>query len=178
MIKTAVFGSAFNPPHGGHLDVIEQALAVFEQVILVPSYQHAFGKSMAPFELRVAMAQALIAEQAFSGRVQVSDIEAHIAKRKPNQPIYTYDVLCEFEALHPDWALKFVVGPDNADPEVWQKFYQHQAIDKRWGRWHAKEQKPIRSTLLRAAIANGEPISPSDCPPAVLALCKSYFANC
>ena len=37
-LKIAVFGSAFNPPHMGHADVVTQALAHFDRVILVPNF--------------------------------------------------------------------------------------------------------------------------------------------
>lgn len=172
LIKTAIFGSAFNPPHCGHLDVIEQALAEFDQVVVVPSFQHAFGKTMAPFNVRLEMANALIKGMS---SVSVSDIESSIALQKPGEPIYTYDVLCALEALHPNWVMQFVVGPDNANPEVWQKFYQHKAIGERWGRWPAKERKHIRSTAIREALSRGEVIHSGTCPTDVTAIYTRYL---
>lgn len=167
---TAVFGSAFNPPHMGHADVVEQALAVFDRVILVPSFAHAFGKTMAPFALRLAMAQALKTHSGWGERVWVSDIEQDIAvKKEPSAAIYTFDVLSALEVLEPNHAFTFIVGPDNAEPATWAKFYKAEEIDKRWGRWVAQEQKAIRSTGIRTMINNKQ------CPPE--AHCPSIIAE-
>ncbi|HIB77351.1 MAG TPA: hypothetical protein EYO58_06995 [Flavobacteriales bacterium] len=44
MTVIAVFGSAFNPPHLGHMDVVRQCLSHVDQVLIVPSARHPFGK--------------------------------------------------------------------------------------------------------------------------------------
>ena len=175
--KTAVFGSAFNPPHMGHADVINQALEVFERVILVPSFVHAFGKTMAPFDLRLAMTNVLTKHHTdWLQRVTVSDIEKAIADRKPaNSPIYTYDVLVELESLHPNDSLTFAVGPDNANPQTWAKFYNASEIDKRWGHWEAKEQKKIRSTDIREILQSGRQANVNDCPPEIGTMYRQYI---
>ncbi|EAZ99786.1 hypothetical protein [Marinobacter sp. ELB17] len=50
-----ILGSAFNPPTRGHLDAIRQALDVRDEVWLVPSIDHFFGKAMLPFPIRWQM---------------------------------------------------------------------------------------------------------------------------
>ncbi len=171
--KIAVLGSAFNPPHMGHADVVEQALALFDCVILVPSFAHAFGKKMAPFTLRLAMIESLKQHVGWDARVVVSDIEQEIAARKdPDTPIYTFDVLEAIEVIKPHSELTFAVGPDNAAAATWAKFYKSEEIDLRWGRWIAKEQKPIRSTAIRALIEQGKYPPTSACPATVA---QQYF---
>jgi len=157
--KIAIFGSAFNPPHFGHLDVIRQCESWADLIILVPSYAHAFGKEMAPFSQRVQMGKILLNElyeNKFKKNILVSDIEQSIAKEKNkgNTPIYTFDVLEAFEKLYPCDQLFFVLGPDNARPTVWNKFYKASEIKARWNIWTAKENLAIRSTNIRTYIKN------------------------
>ncbi len=167
--KMAVFGSAFNPPHMGHADVINQVLEVFDRVIVVPSFSHAFGKAMAAYSLRLDLVRTLVRlHPDWQQRVIVSDIEETIAEKKAdNEPIYTFDVLKELEAQQPFDQLVFVVGPDNAVPEIWTKFYKAREIDERWGRWEAKERKKVRSTVIRRQLKTGGHPKPEECPPAI-----------
>ncbi len=174
--KVAVFGSAFNPPHMGHADAVNQVLEHFDEVILVPSFAHAFGKSMAPFRLRVEMAAALVKHCGWGVRVKVSDIEESIAARKlSSEPVYTFDVLEALENHNPDTHYTFIVGPDNAVNETWKKFFNAEEIDRRWGRWAAKEREPIRSTYIRKALKDGADIPQKICPATVLDTYKNYL---
>ena len=54
----AIYGGAFDPPHAGHASVIRRVLDSCDQVLVVPSYQHADGKRMADFDLRCAGSSA------------------------------------------------------------------------------------------------------------------------
>lgn len=177
--KIAVFGSAFNPPHRGHEDVIAQALVVFDHVLVIPNYKHAFGKVMMPFELRLAMAQSLAVESPTPSRVTVLDVECDIAQRKTaagdSTPIYTYDVLCELEARYPQAQLHFVIGPDNADPIIWRQFYKADEITRRWQLWFAKERIAVRSTLIREGLVNGMLPSLEQCNAKVIDLLRAFY---
>ncbi len=176
--RTAVFGSAFNPPHMGHADVINQALGHFSGVILVPSFAHAFGKAMAPFQLRLDMAAALAKHCDWGTNVRVSDIEKSIEAHKPrSEPVYTFDVLEAMEKLWPDTQFVFIVGPDNAKNETWQKFYKASEIDQRWGRWAAEEREQIRSTFIRDALSKGADIPSTMCPATVLDHYTNYLLD-
>lgn len=175
-LKIAVFGSAFNPPHMGHADVVTQALAHFDRVILVPNFAHAFGKVMAPFDLRLAMAKMLHAQQNWKGRVIVSDIEQTLAAKKASgEPIYTFDVMEALEPLYPTCKLTFIVGPDNANAQTWAKFYKSNEIEKRWGRWVAQENKHIRSTSIRALIEQGQQPSLEQCPANIVQQYRNFI---
>lgn len=182
----AVFGSAFNPPHRGHEDVIKQVLSCVDCVLLVPSYCHAFGKQMAPYEQRLAMTKAMATGLHHSlgaslnssvhgvGRIQVSDIERKISEKNfADQAIYTYDVLHALEQENPHASLIFVLGPDNAEPATWDKFYRSQDILDRWGTWVAKEMVPVRSTAIRHTLAQGDLPTEGECAVEVIDILKT-----
>lgn len=157
-ITIAVLGSAFDPPHLGHMDVIHQALTQADMAVVVPSAVHPFGKQMAPFDDRVRML-VMIVNDVFGPqeqRILVSGIEDNLAESNGGKPVYTFHML---EALENqlrrqfgNFNLKFVVGPDNAKREVWQKFYRHEEIEQRWGLLVAQENLRIRSTTVRQVI--------------------------
>lgn len=178
----AIFGSAFNPPHLGHADVIQQTAIWADKIMTVPSYCHAFGKQMAPFDLRVRMTQALIRSLPDAlikhKTIEVSTIEQRLAlantqKKQPTNtptPIYTFDVLTALALEYPNDTLKFVVGPDNADPMVWSRFYKSEEILATWGVWAAQERLGIRSRHIRELIYHHKQPSTAQCPLAVLDL--------
>lgn len=159
-MKVGLFGSACNPPHNGHADVIQQALHVFDRVIVVPSYVHPFGKVMAPFDLRLGMVQAMVDELHGGDRVVVSDIErdmyeARVAAGSPC-PVYTWQLLSELDVRFPDDSHMFVAGHDVLAPETWSKYCEGDLIKSRWGVWEAKENLNVRSSIIRPALASAE----------------------
>ena len=165
--RIGVFGSAFNPPHRGHLDVVNQAVQAFEAVIVVPSFKHAFGKEMLAFEVRMSLTEALFGEKEQS--ISVSAVEREIANTNiPDRPVYTYDVLQELQERNPAAEINFIVGPDNAHPDTWKRFYRSEDILAQWGIWVAEETVPVRSTLIREMIRNGERVPDTLCPISVM----------
>lgn len=150
-----IFGSAFNPPTLGHKDAITQATQDCNKILLVPSASHAFGKTMLPYELRYRMLMGFIQDiqPDVSCKLEVCDIE-HQMLNEGMTPIYTFDVMDRLESELNTTKLAFIMGPDNANPKTWQKFYKHQEIDARWKKIICDEQAPIRSTLLRDKIAD------------------------
>lgn len=162
--RVAVIGSAFNPPHLGHKDVIEQIYCDFDEILLVPSYRHAFGKKMVPFEHRLYMASMM--GQCFHSEdyirysttptILTSDIERQIGRSKPG-PVYTYDVLSALEGKYEkagvESDLTFIVGPDNACSETWSQFYKGSEILERWKLRSVSERVSVRSTQIRDLIS-------------------------
>ncbi len=173
-LSIGLYGSAFNPPHLGHLDVLNQAANAFDLIYLIPSFNHAFGKQMAPFSQRMSMANALLQDIDSHEKFTVSDIELEIAnKQMVKKPIFTFDVLTQLSIRHPHAEIKFIVGPDNADPKVWGQFYNADKIIEKWGLWEAQERRPIRSSLIRQRIS--QMLSVDDLVPAKIAqLIKQY----
>lgn len=151
MRRIGVFGASFNPPTLGHADVINQALPHFDEILLVPSLSHPFGKILVSLEHRLAMLQLFLdpwKNLPPEKNIQISLIEKNLYEGNQNaKPIYTFDVLCALERHSAE--LSFILGPDNSDPIIWQKFYRYQEIEKKWPLFHAHENIPIHSTLVR-----------------------------
>jgi nicotinate-nucleotide adenylyltransferase len=149
-----VFGSAFNPPTLGHADLIQQALETghFQKILLVPSYRHAFGKSMADYSLRCQLVSAFIADMKLE-ECQLYAVEDKIAN---DRPIYTYDLMHYIETQFKQ-PIGFILGEDN-----WlnfNQFYKADDIKQRWPIFVGKERKNIRSTLVRARLEQHQDVS-------------------
>jgi len=151
-MKVAVFGSAFNPPHLGHADVIFNALKDYDLIILVPSYAHAFNKAMVGFSYRLNLLEVFI--QMFPAkRVLISSVEE--ALKEINQPVYTFDVLSELSKQYPNAEkFNFIIGPDNE--KGWDKFHKAKEIKLNWGVKVYPENKSVRSSKIRALLSNKE----------------------
>jgi nicotinate-nucleotide adenylyltransferase len=116
-MELAVFGGSFDPPHVAHLLTASYVLATggFARVLVVPVYEHAFDKPLAPFAHRLAMCRAC-----FSGLsdVVVSDVEAELPR-----PSYTERTLERIARDHPEFRLRFVMGSDAlADTSKWHDY--------------------------------------------------------
>ncbi len=76
---TIIYGGSFNPPHFGHAATclwLMKCLNAYK-VDVVPTYQHAFNKSLAPFIDRVVMCELMSAPWRNS-EVGVSQIEKYM----------------------------------------------------------------------------------------------------
>ena len=118
--EIALFGGSFNPPHLGHLFVITQVLATeaVDEVWLVPTHTHAFGKDLAPFPLRLAMCRA--AAELFGDRVRACSVEGDLARKgRENR---TVDTLEHLASAHPDDRFALVIGTDLlAEVDRWKR---------------------------------------------------------
>ncbi|OQX37149.1 MAG: hypothetical protein B0D91_07495 [Oceanospirillales bacterium LUC14_002_19_P2] len=153
MTDIGVFGSVFDPPTLGHLDVLEQAAEHFDHIILVPSAAHAFSKQPLPFEQRLSLLWCFAKSITLPGcTLEVSEIENTLLNQQPEKPVYTFDVLVALEATHPDANLSFIRGPDNAAPETWQRFYRYAEIETRWALFTANERVRARSSQVRQLL--------------------------
>jgi len=153
MRRYAVYGGSFDPVHFGHLSLVEQAVALGYEVIMMPAFRHAFGKQSAPFEHRMRMcALALLACQ-LQEHARVCAIECSLAQAS-TAPVYTYDVLCHLRDKL-GHAPCLLVGPDIA--AEWQRWYRHTEIDQEFGRLCLPLTHAIRSTDIRQRLHAGEP---------------------
>jgi len=162
MIRVAVYGGSFNPPHVGHAMVTAWLRWTdrVDEVWLLPTFEHAFGKALLPFELRVQCCEALAT--AVGPWVRVEPIESQLPV-----PSYTIDTLEALSREHPRHHFRVVVGADIL-PET-----------PRWKAWDAIEESfppivvgrggyppipgvpsfpEISSTEIRAAIVRGDPV--------------------
>lgn len=107
-MRIGVYGGSFNPPHIGHALVVGWLLWTdrVDEVWLLPTFAHAFGKESMPFDMRLAMCRAL-ARAVAPDRIHVDPIERDLPT-----PSYTIDTLTHFAAEHPEHRFRLVVGAD------------------------------------------------------------------
>jgi nicotinate-nucleotide adenylyltransferase len=163
-----ILGSAFNPPHLGHKDVIQQVSQNFDEILLIPSFNHAFNKKMVSYQDRLCMtsmlAQSFYIETDQTNKQLAPIVTSSIEKElgiHTDSPVYTYDVLNELERRYLNSEIKptlnFIIGPDNATEKIWSKFYKGEEIVDRWNLTIVSERIPVRSTVIRELIAHSDP---------------------
>ncbi|OEF27601.1 nicotinate-nicotinamide nucleotide adenylyltransferase [Vibrio rumoiensis] len=148
----AIFGSAFNPPSLGHKSVLD-SLSHFDQILLVPSIAHAWGKDMLPFDIRCQMVEKFLIDVDLPN-AKLSRIEEILYT--PGDNVTTFSVLNNLQELYPEDGLTFVIGPDNF--AKFSSFYKADAIMHQWSVLACPETLPIRSTSIRQRCLNGESI--------------------
>ena len=153
----AVYGGAFDPPHAGHASVIQRALELTEQLLLVPSFRHADGKRMAAFQLRCSWLERLA--QRFDERVRVCSVEQELGR--DGQVIYSVDLLQRLAHDHrlPNARLALLIGEDNL-PRL-AHFHRAGELRQQFGLLVASEQMTVHSSAIRAMIAAGKDIPPA-----------------
>jgi nicotinate-nucleotide adenylyltransferase len=103
----AIFGGSFDPPHIGHQLACLYVLSTttVDELWLVPTHEHAFGKPLTPFAHRFEMCRALA--EPFGPRVRVSDIE-----RVRGGVSRTADTVRTLRSHHPNDRFSWIVGAD------------------------------------------------------------------
>jgi len=115
--SVAIYGGSFDPPHVSHVLAALYALKVggFDCVLVVPVFEHAFHKRLTPFEHRLRLC-----ELAFSG---IAGVEVSAVERELETPSLTLRTLEHLSGLHPDWALRLLVGSDVlSETSKWHAF--------------------------------------------------------
>jgi len=171
--EIAIFGGSFDPPHLGHVFLAAYALSVqsVERVLVVPVYQHAFGKPLSPFEDRVAMCELSFRDLR---RVEISRLEQELGG--VSRTVRLIDALA---TRYPQHRLRTLVGSDIlAESDRWQDFARVRErapllVAMRGGyeagseaEAHGPTLPMISSTEVREALARGE--SPCDRVPAAV----------
>ncbi len=159
--KVAVFGSAFNPPTLGHKSVVDR-LSHFDEVLLVPSIAHAWGKSLPDFGLRCEWVEAFVKDLGLAN-VRLSRIEEEIYSE--NEAVTTHALLEKLSNDCPDTEFTFVLGPDNV--LSFGKFYKAKEILRRWSILACPETVNVRSTQIRETVLSGGDISSMTTPSVV-----------
>jgi len=100
-----LFGGSFDPPHIGHQALLESLVSEFPDatLTLIPVHTHAFGKTLAPFELRYRWCELLA--KSIDSRIEVSNIESSLDGS-------SLSTVQHFHALEPDRRLVWVIGSD------------------------------------------------------------------
>lgn len=163
--EVAIFGGSFDPPHLAHVlvSVWARVGAGVDHVLWIPTFEHAFGKRLLPFEKRAEMCRLAIEDLPFAS---VSRIE-----RERGGTSRTLDTLEGLRAEHPDWRMRLLIGSDLlATTSRWYRWDEVAALAPplvvgRPGhlgefREEAREltMPDVSSTAVRAAIAAEESV--------------------
>ncbi len=115
--RVALLGGSFDPPHVAHALLAAYVLMTGEidEVLVVPVFEHAFGKRLAPFADRLALCELAFAALR---AVTVSPVEAALPS-----PSRTLTTLQHLQQERPSAAFRLVVGSDVlADAPKWYAF--------------------------------------------------------
>ena len=142
MTRVALFGGSFNPPHVAHQLVALYVLETqpVDELWFVPTFAHPFGKTLAPYDDRIAMCE--LAAAPLGARARVSRAEAELAARPGFVTSHTLD-LVDYLAVQ-GHALRLVVGTD----------ILHDAA-----KWHRWDDVVARAPLIVVGRA-GHPLPP------------------
>ena len=124
-MNIAILGGSFNPPHICHLFALQYMLAASDadQAWLLPCYQHAFGKTLAPFEHRFAMCQLVVSDFR-DERVRALPLE-----RDRQGTSWTIETARHIKRLHPDDELIWAIGSDVLfELDRWRAFEELQRL--------------------------------------------------
>ena len=113
-MKLILFGGSFDPPHMGHLKIIEKCCGECDKLILMPSAHSQLKKNppIAQAKHRIKMLEILTHELNYP--IQIDNWE--ISQPEPN---YTYFAIQHVQKEHPISSISLVVGADQLE-----QFYQ------------------------------------------------------
>lgn len=105
-MNIGIYGGAFDPPHMSHVWAVGYALSVghFDEILVVPCWEHSFGKQMSLFGDRLEMSRRAFA--LYGEKVLVSSIEFVFRSR------YTYDLLHRMIQRQPQDRFTLIIGED------------------------------------------------------------------
>jgi nicotinate-nucleotide adenylyltransferase len=165
-VKLGILGGSFDPPHLGHLLLAAVALATTEldRVLVIPVFEHALQKELAPYPHRLRMCEFAFADLP---RVEVSAIERDLGGTSR-----TLRLIEALEERHREAEFRLIVGADILnETHLWHAFDEierrapllaigrsgvaHPKVDPR-----APVLPNISSTEVRTTLANGGDVSP------------------
>jgi nicotinate-nucleotide adenylyltransferase len=142
-MDVALFGGSFNPPHVGHLmaALYLRSVVGVDEVWLVPSYKHPFGKPLVPFEDRVNMCRAMARD--VGPWLTVCRAEASVGGEGRTIELLEYLV-----PRHPGVAFRWVIGSDILGDLP------------KWKAWDRIQQLVTVTVLHRAGYPSPEALGP------------------
>lgn len=161
MREISLLGGSFNPPHVGHLMAALYLRATLgsDEVWLLPSFIHPFGKPLEAFEDRVAMCEAMATD--VGPWLQVSRAEAEVGGEGR-----TIELLEWLLPRNPEVTFRWVIGSDIlADLPKWKAWDRIESMVKvtvlhRAGYPSARALGPpmveVSSTEIRKRLEAGE----------------------
>jgi len=166
MKQIAVFGGSFDPPQVCHMLVVTYALSRggYDEIRLVPVFEHPFAKPLAPFKQRVEMLKRSLAH--LGPKVVVDPIESTLPA-----PSYTIDTVKAMLAREDDIRITWLCGADvYEERHLWKRWdeletlvnfsvYGREGTDSSYSSPDLPELPNISSTDVRERIASGQPVS-------------------
>jgi nicotinate-nucleotide adenylyltransferase len=106
-MKVGILGGSFDPPHRGHTTITNRLLKLkqFDEIWLMPCYQHPFNKNLSSPDKRLEMTEFLE-----KGQVKVSDLE--IKNKATSHTITTLKSLAD---KFPDDKFSWIIGTDQLE---------------------------------------------------------------
>lgn len=118
MIKTGIFGGAFNPVHKGHVRLAEEAVRQLKlkRLLIIPTYDSPHKDTkLAPFEDRAEMCRRAFGH--IEG-AEISDIEVRLGGKS-----FTINTIRALKSRYPDEQLFLLIGGDMLFGfEQWYKY--------------------------------------------------------
>ena len=157
----ALFGGSFNPPHVCHTLASLWVLQTqpVDEIWWIPTYQHAFDKSLASFDERLEMCHLATAE--------LQRIQIHTIERDLGGESRTIDTVRELHRRHPGVDFSLVIGADILEEihrwKNWEGLIELVSliVVGRKGYAHPNSDQivdlalpDISSTIIRDALAN------------------------
>ena len=110
MIKTGVFGGAFNPPHKGHINLAKEAIEQLKlrKLLIIPTFESPHkATKLAPFDERAEMCR-----KAFSGISDKCEVEICEIERELGGVSYTINTLRALKKRYTDARFFLLIGGD------------------------------------------------------------------
>lgn len=148
MKKVGIFGLTANPVHFGHKDVVEKAAKSLDEVWINPVFVHPWGKKPVSYEHRKAMCELMFGD---IPNVKTVELDKDFYLEQDRTP-YSYDVLVEAKKRFGVTAC-LIIGQDNFEPQVWQKFYKYKEIEDEFGVFVLADSG-THSTDIREMVKN------------------------
>ena len=122
-MKIACLGTSANPPHLGHVKIAQLLLKrhLADQIWIIPSYHHVFGKPLLPWKYRWAMVKMIT-----NKKIKACDIEKNRRGKS-----YTIDTVLALQNKYPQHKFYWIIGSDIVKKGEYLK----------WHKWSYLKQK-------------------------------------
>jgi nicotinate-nucleotide adenylyltransferase len=124
--RVAILGGAFNPIHIGHIQLAQFVLNTsgqFDEVWLMPAYNHMYNKDMVDSVYRLKMCEIAAKKDA---RIKVFDYE--ISNKLKGETFYFFKRLKEERELTEKYQFAMIIGLDNAN--TFHKWVNYQDLER------------------------------------------------
>lgn len=149
-----LFGITANPPHYGHMEVIEKAAQDLDEVWVSPVFIHPFGKKFIDYLHRVKMLEMMLKDLKATN-VFLKHLDKEFFEEK-NEMVYSYLLLKHQKEKEPNLTFKLIVGEDNE--KIFDKFKFGQEIISEFGLYVVPD-KGFHSTDIRNAIKENKEVT-------------------